>query len=127
MGARYQRGYLRLGGRKTGPHCCEFLWRDTESTGKRVRRKAVIGTVQQYPTPEDAWQASNGLRMSINEVRNCQREQDTKVEDLIDHYSQAGSEESGPASPCGNATPPLRGNCVVVWGKLPANYPSHIP
>jgi hypothetical protein len=33
-----------------------------------VRRKAVIGTVQQYPNVEDAWQAGNGLRVSINEI-----------------------------------------------------------
>ncbi len=50
MRVRYQRGYLRLGHRKTGPDCWEFLWWDIELTGQRVRRKAVIGTVQQYPT-----------------------------------------------------------------------------
>jgi hypothetical protein len=51
-----------------------------------VRRKAVIGTVQQYPNLEDAWQASNGLRVSINEARNRQREQSITVADLVDHY-----------------------------------------
>ena len=88
MRARYQRGYLRLGRRKTGPACWEFLWWDTEPIGGRVRRKAVIGTVQQYPNVEDAWQASNGLRVSINEARNYQREQAITVADLVDHYSQ---------------------------------------
>jgi integrase len=86
MRARYQQGYLRLGGRKAGPDCWEFLWWDTEPAGKRVRRKAVIGTVQQYPNLEDAWQASNGLRVSINEIRNRQPEQPITVGDLIDHY-----------------------------------------
>ena len=56
MRARYQRGYLRLGHRKTGPDCWEFLWWDIELTGERVRRKAVIGTVQQYSNIEAAWQ-----------------------------------------------------------------------
>ena len=65
MRLRYQRGYLRLGHRKTGPDCWEFLWWDTELTGRRVRRKAVIGTVVRYPNIEDAWQASNGLRMHL--------------------------------------------------------------
>ena len=88
MRARYQRGYLRLGRRKTRPDCWEFLWWDTEPTGRRVRRKAVIGTVQQYPNVEDAWQASNGLRVSINEARNRQREQAITVADLVDHYSK---------------------------------------
>ncbi len=42
MRVRYQRGYLRLGQRKKGPDRWEFLWWDSESTGVRVRRKAVI-------------------------------------------------------------------------------------
>jgi integrase len=86
MRERYQGGYLRLGRRKTGPDCWEFLWWDTEPTGTRVRRKTVIGSVQQYPNVEDAWEASNGLRVSINEARNRQREQIVTVGDLIDHY-----------------------------------------
>jgi integrase len=86
MRVRYQRGYLRLGNRRNGPDCWEFLWWDSEHPGKRVRRKAVIGTIQQYPNVEDAWQASNGLRISINEARNRQREQVIRVTDLIDHY-----------------------------------------
>ena len=86
MRVRYQRGYLRLGQRKKGPDRWEFLWWDSESTGVRVRRKAVIGTVQQYPSLENAWQASNGLRVSINEKRNRQREQAIAVADLVDHY-----------------------------------------
>ena len=52
MRVRYQRGYLRLGQRKKGPDPWEFLWWDSESTGVRVRRKAVIGTVQQYSNLE---------------------------------------------------------------------------
>jgi len=99
MRTRYQQGYLRLGRRKTGPACWEFLWWDTEPTGRRVRRKAVIGTVQQYPNVEDVWQASNGLRVSINEARNRQREQAITVADLVDHYSKTeldgGLEDGG--------------------------------
>jgi hypothetical protein len=45
-----------------------------------------MGTVKQYPNLENAWQASNGLRVSINETRNRQREQTITVADLVDHY-----------------------------------------
>jgi len=86
MRVRYQRGYLRLGQRKRGPNRWEFLWWDFEANGMHVRRKAIIGTVQQYPNLENAWQASNGLRVSINETRNRQREQPVTVADLVDHY-----------------------------------------
>jgi hypothetical protein len=57
MRVRYQRGYLRLGQRKKGPDRWEFLWWDSDPTGVRVRRKAVIGTVEQYSNLENAWQA----------------------------------------------------------------------
>jgi integrase len=86
MRVRYQQGYLRLGRRKNGPDCWEFLWWDNELLGKRVRRKAILGNIQQYPNVEDAWQASNGLCVSINETRNRQREQTITMADLIDHY-----------------------------------------
>jgi len=89
MRARYQRGYLRLASRKTGPACWEFLWWDVEPTGIRIRRTAAIGTVHKYPTVEDAWLASNCLRVSINEACNRQREQGLTVADLINHCDKA--------------------------------------
>ena len=46
MRVRYRQGYLRLGHRKSGPDCWEFLWWDSESPGKRIRRRAVIGTIR---------------------------------------------------------------------------------
>jgi integrase len=86
MRVRYQTGYLRLVPRKTGPHCWEYLRWDSDLTGRRVRRTAVIGTLQELPNADAAWQASNGLRVSINEARNRQPEQPITVGDLIDHY-----------------------------------------
>jgi hypothetical protein len=83
MRVRYQRGYLRLGQRKNGPDRWEFLWWESEPSGLRVRRKTVIGTVLQYPNLENAWLASNGLRASINEARNRQREQAITIADLF--------------------------------------------
>jgi len=45
MRLRNQRGCLRCTRRKTGPSCWEFLWRENDVAGKRVRRTAVIGTL----------------------------------------------------------------------------------
>jgi integrase len=70
MSQNYQHGYLRRAKRKSGPHCWEFLWRENDTTGKRIRRTAIIGTVEQYPTEELALLAANGLRMQINVDRN---------------------------------------------------------
>jgi hypothetical protein len=86
MRLRNQRGCLRCTRRKTGPSCWEFLWRENGADGKRTRRTAVIGTVEQFPTRDLAEVAVNGLRMSINQNRNRQREQSIPVADLVDHY-----------------------------------------
>jgi integrase len=88
MRLRYQRCCLRCIQRTSGPDCWEFLWRENDIAGKRVRRTAVIGTVEQYPTKDLAQAAVNGLRMCINEDRNRQREQRIPVADLVDHYIQ---------------------------------------
>ena len=115
MRVRYQRGYLRLGHRKTGPDCWEFLWWDIELTGQRVRRKAVIGTVQQYPNIEEAWQASNGLRVSINEARNRQQEQLVTVSDLVDHYTRTELSDDPSDGGKSYATRTVYKNFLVRW------------
>jgi integrase len=86
MRLRNQRGCLRCTRRKTGPLCWEFLWRENDADGNRTRRTAVIGTLEQFPTRELAQAAVNGLRMSINQDRNRQREQSIAVAELVDHY-----------------------------------------
>jgi hypothetical protein len=50
MSKRYQNGYLRCAKRRSGSQCWEFLWRENNDNGKRVRRTAIIGTVAQLPT-----------------------------------------------------------------------------
>lgn len=86
MRLRNQRGCLRCTRRKTGPSCWEFLWRENDSDGNRSRRTAAIGTLEQFPTRDLAQAAVNGLRVSINQDRNRQREQSIVVGDLVDHY-----------------------------------------
>src|SRR4030095_2064936 len=86
MSVRHQLGHLRCIERKNGPACWEFLWRETDASGKRLRRNAVIVTIEEYPTEALAQAAINGLRTCINENRNRQREQPILVADLIDHY-----------------------------------------
>jgi integrase len=61
---------------------------ENDATGKRLRRTAVIGTIEQYPTEDLALIAVNGLRVSINEACNRQRERFILFGDLVDHYKQ---------------------------------------
>lgn len=88
MGRYYQHGYLRCAARKSGLHCWEFLWRENDVFGRPVRRTAVVGTLKQYPTKEEALHAVNGLRMQINADRNRRPVRPISIEDLIDHYLQ---------------------------------------
>ena len=83
MRQRYQRGCLRCARRKAGPDRWEFLWRETDETGKRVRRTAIIGTVEHYPTRDLAQAAANGLRMQVNEDRLRQLERRSHALDQI--------------------------------------------
>ena len=56
--------YLRRAERESGSYSWG-LWREDDDAGKRVRRTAVIGTIEQYPTKEEALDAVNGLRMAL--------------------------------------------------------------
>jgi len=82
----YQRGCLRRAKRRAGPDRWEYLWREDDVTGRRVRRTKVIGTVEQYPTGELAHAAVNGLKVRINEDRLRHPGHDILVADLVDHY-----------------------------------------
>lgn len=81
----YQQGYLRRARRKSGLDRWEFLLRETDDTGKRVRRTVVIGTVQEFPTEDSARTAVNGLRMQINQNRARRKVLAIHVADLVDH------------------------------------------
>ena len=88
MSQNYQHGYLRRARRKSGSHRWEFLWRENNEAGKRVRRTAIVGTIEQYPTKELASAAANGLRMQVNADRNRCPVHSISIGDLIDHYVQ---------------------------------------
>ena len=113
MRLRNQHGCLRCTRRKTGPSCWEFLWRENDADGNRTRGTAVIGTVEQFPTRDLAEAAANGLRMSINQDRNRQREQAIVVADLVDHYIE--TELSDEADWHSHATRIVYGEFLKRW------------
>ena len=57
-----------------------------EWEGRRIRRTAVIGSIDEYPTEEVAQAVLNGFRVRLNENRNRQGQQAILVADLADHY-----------------------------------------
>src|SRR4051812_23138634 len=88
MRKRHQRGYLQYAKRKKSPAVWEFLWREVGPNGQLVRRKTIIGTIEQYPTQREASDAINGLRVSVNEACNRQPYTTVQIGELVDHYIQ---------------------------------------
>ncbi|MEO6815802.1 MAG: site-specific integrase [Edaphobacter sp.] len=111
MSKHYQNGYLRCAKRKSGLHCWEFLWRENNDDGKRIRRTAIVGTVEQFPTEQLAQAAANGLKVFINSDRI--QIQPISISDLIDHYVQ--TELSGDASWHSHATRTIYGYFLQKW------------
>ena len=93
----------------------EFMWREQDRSGKRVRRTSVIGTIEEYPTKELARAAVNSLRMQINEQLHRQVNHTITVGDLIEHYIET---ELSPAEPIhSHATRLIYREFLIRWIK----------
>jgi hypothetical protein len=67
MRSRYQRGNVTLKKRK-GPDVWEFRW--YEPNGRL--RSRLLGTLEQYPTKQDAQRAADPFRLGL--IANCRRQ-----------------------------------------------------
>ncbi|HLJ30283.1 MAG TPA: tyrosine-type recombinase/integrase [Candidatus Angelobacter sp.] len=85
---RHQRGSLDRVARRNGPDVWEFRWYETNAEGLRIRRKAVLGTVEDYPTDADAETAADALRASVNEHNPRQQFGSMTFELLWEHYKR---------------------------------------
>jgi integrase len=90
----YQNGHLSREGRKTGPDVWIFRWRETASDGRRVNRKSVVGSVNQYKTEAAANKAVAALRIDINN-ETPQTVRPIAVEQLVAHYVEKELSEDG--------------------------------
>lgn len=63
---RYQEGSVDRVPRAKGPDVWVYRWREAAPGGKRVQRKRVIGSVEQYKTRSGAKRASDKLRLELN-------------------------------------------------------------
>ena len=63
---RYQNGSLVKVKRASGPKVWVYRWREVNDEGRRVQRKAVIGTVEKYKTDRNAWKAVESRRLQLN-------------------------------------------------------------
>ncbi len=83
-----QRGSLIRKNRKQRPDVWQFRWSERGPQGKRVYRKRVIGTVEQYPSEDAARRAVVGLVSEINSSGRRMRFNSMTVAQLCDHFEQ---------------------------------------
>jgi integrase len=81
--ARYQQGSLIREERKVGADVWIFRWREQTPEG-RVKRKVVVGTVEQYRSKAAAQKAAEVLRVDINK----ETWMPSTVEQLVTHYTE---------------------------------------
>lgn len=63
---RYQAGSLTREKRSNGPAVWVYRWREVVSNNRSVKRKRIIGTVQDYKTESSARKAVDALKLDIN-------------------------------------------------------------
>ena len=86
MSRRYQQGCLYRESRKAGPDVWVFRFRDGQTN-----RKAVVGTLAQFPTKTVARQACELLRSNLNRDTGSPR----TVADLVSHYTDKELSQNG--------------------------------
>ena len=83
-----QRGSLIKKNHKQGPDVWQFRWSEKSPEGRRVYRKRVIGTVEQYPSEDAARRAVVGLVAEINSGDRSVYSNSMTVSQLSDHFEQ---------------------------------------
>jgi integrase len=80
-----QQGSVILAGRKNGPNVWQFRWSEKDRSGRRIYRKRVIGTVQQYPDAQAAREVATAVVGHINAGSSgCK----INVEQICEHFEQ---------------------------------------
>jgi hypothetical protein len=83
-----QRGSLIRKNHKQGPDVWQFRWSEKSPEGRRVYRKRVTGTVEQYPSEDAARSTVVGLVAEINSGDRRMYSNSMTVSQLSDHFEQ---------------------------------------
>ena len=83
-----QQGSLTTKTRLEGPDIWQFRWSEKGPNGKRVYRKRVIGTIEEFPTRDLARSAVAGLIAEINWTNLRSTSTTMTVAQLCSHFEQ---------------------------------------
>ncbi len=83
-----QQGSIIQTVRKQGPNVWSFRWSEKNRNGRRVYRKRVIGTVEQYPDANAARASAGALLAQINSHFNHNNACRITVTQICEHFEQ---------------------------------------
>jgi integrase len=86
--ARYQNGCVILSKNGSGEQVWLFRWYETQADGERIRRKKVIGTLDQYKNKTAAQKAATGFRLAINSGKRNELSSSITMSQLITHFRE---------------------------------------
>jgi integrase len=84
--ARYQNGCVILSKNGSGERVWLFRWYETQADGERVRRKKVIGPLDQYKNKAAAEKAATRFRLAINSGKRNDLSSSITMSQLITHF-----------------------------------------
>lgn len=83
-----QQGSVLQSSRKLGPDVWLFPWSEKDHDGRRLYRKRVIGTVEDYPDEVVVRQAASGLLSEVNLRSRPDRNGCISIDQLCEHFEQ---------------------------------------
>jgi integrase len=92
----FQHGSLTIETRNSGHSVWIFRWRETGPDGKRIQRKAIVGTKLDYPTKAKAEKAAAALRLDITKEQPQRVQASVTVSQLVAHYIDKELNEDEP-------------------------------
>lgn len=85
---RYQQGSLTLEERRRGPAVWVYRWWEKDTQGRSVRRKAQLGSLEEYPNQSNAQAAADAIRLTINDRTLRQQLKELTIATLVQHYRE---------------------------------------
>jgi hypothetical protein len=83
-----QKGSIIQTVRKQGPNVWSFRWSEKDRNGRRIYRKRVIGTIEQYPDANAARAAAGALVDHVNTYSSCTNACRITVTQICEHFEQ---------------------------------------
>lgn len=86
--ARYQNGCVMMSANGSGERVWLFRWYETQADGKRIRRKKVLGTLDQFKNKSAAEKAASPFRLAVNSGQRNQLSNTVTMSQLIVHFRE---------------------------------------